>query len=332
MTQTNLTRRDVMLGAVGVAAVATLPVQAKAAPAAATAALSNQVAGFYRFKVGTLDAIAVADGALPQDDLAGTFATGADVSQVQAALDAKFIPNKGAHLHCNGMVLKSGADTILFDCGGKVAPTAGKLVDNLKAAGIAPEQVTKIMISHAHPDHIFGAVDDAGKSVFKNATFMMDENELAFWLSPDAAFPKSLLPADMQKWMLENVKLKLDAIKPQIQTFKAGADLGGGVTALALAGHTAGHTGFMITSGAESLLHFADAAHLYATALPHPEWKVLFDYDADMAVQTRKKLFDQLASDKTRAFGYHFPYPGLGHVGRTNTAYGWEQELWRWDV
>ncbi len=332
MTQNNFTRRDMMMGAAGLAALAVVPVKSLQAAPVLKPESTNQVPGFYHFTVGDLKASVIADGALPQEDIASTFAIGADKADVQDVLDAKFIPNAGAHLHCNALLLRSGTQVILFDCGGQVAPTSGKLVENLKASGVHPDQVSKVIISHAHPDHIFGAVDEQGRSVFKNASFLIHEQELAFWTGADAQMPKSLLPAETQKWMLENVKLKLDVIKPQIQTFKANSDLGHGVSAVDLAGHTAGHSGFLISSGSDSLLHFADAAHLYATALPHPEWKVLYDYDADKAIQTRKTLFDQLSKDKTRAFGYHFPYPGIGHVGVANNVYGWEQELWKWNI
>jgi glyoxylase-like metal-dependent hydrolase (beta-lactamase superfamily II) len=218
----------------------------------------------------------------------------------------------------NAVVIKTGTETILFDAGSGAGfqPTAGKIAESLVAAGVDPASIDKVVFSHAHPDHLWGAVGEGGATPFSKASFHISEAEWNFWTEEGLA---SKMPEGM-KGMIETTQAKLAALKEKIATFKPGADIASGLTAIDIAGHTPGHVGFEIAGG-DGLILAADTVNQPSVGFVHPDWRFGFDAIADMASANRRKLLDRAATDKIRLLGYHWPYPGIGYSESKDGAF-----------
>ena len=227
-------------------------------------------------------------------------------------------PATNADAATNVVLVKSGSDLILFDDGGgpNLAPTAGKLAENMAAAGIDPAAITKVVFTHAHPDHIFGTLKGDGTLLLPNAAYYTGETEWNFWTDPGLA---GKMPAQLGG-MIKGAQANLAAVKDRVTMVKGGAEFLPGITAVDTPGHTPGHLSFLIAGG-EGLLLTGDATTQQIISFEHPEWKFAYDAVHEQAVQTRKTLLDRLATDKTKLLGYHFIYPGVGMAEKNGTAY-----------
>jgi glyoxylase-like metal-dependent hydrolase (beta-lactamase superfamily II) len=221
------------------------------------------------------------------------------------------------------LVIKTGEHTVLVDTGADgLAPTTGDLLKNLKAEGITPEEITTVVLTHAHPDHIGGVLDTSGKPAFANARYVMSRTEWDFWTSkPDL---RGTGMDDHMKELLINCALKnLPPLKPQMELLEAEKEIAPGIHAISAPGHTPGHIALVISSAKEQLLHIADAA-LHPMHLEHPAWRNVFHLSEDGAVMTRQRLLDRAAADNVNVLAYHFPFPGLGRVTSSGNAWRWE--------
>jgi glyoxylase-like metal-dependent hydrolase (beta-lactamase superfamily II) len=222
---------------------------------------------------------------------------------------------------CNITLVRTPGETILIDVGAgpHYMPGAGKLADNLEAAGIDRKSITKVVLTHAHPDHLWGLLDDFDDTLmFPNASYVMSTAEFEFWMAEDVA---ARLPEDRRNFApaaqrnLTNVRDRLYLIAP-------GADIASGIRAIDTAGHTAGHISVEIASGNEIALVLADALMHPIISFAHPEWSPAADHhDPDRAIAARKRLLGRLASDHSLAIGFHLPFPGIGRVEMEGSAY-----------
>ncbi len=197
-----------------------------------------------------------------------------------------------------------------------MSPTAGKLLDSLKAAGTEPSAITKVIYTHAHPDHLWGSVGKDGALTFPNASFHMAETEFGFWSAPDLP---SKMPKEMEG-MVMGIQGQLAAIKDKTAFFKPGAEIVPGIMALDTAGHTPGHVSFEMAGG-DGLILTGDAVTAALVFFAHPEWKFGFDADQDMAIAARKKLLGMAAAEKKKMLGYHWPYPGIAMAEAKDGAF-----------
>ena len=192
----------------------------------------------------------------------------------------------------------------------------GKIAESLKAAGTEAGAVTKVIYTHAHPDHLWGTLGADGKSVFPNASFHVAEAEWNFWVTPDLA---SKMPKDMEG-MVKTTQSQLAAIKEKVAMFKPGAEVLPGINVLDTAGHTPGHVSFELAGG-DGLIITGDAIASPLVFFAHPDWKFGFDADPATAIANRKKLLDMAATGKKKLLGYHWPYPGIGMAEAKDGAY-----------
>lgn len=272
---------------------------------------------FYRFKIGAFDAIAFNDGAFNPPVTQSPFGVGEPVEAKEAVLREAFLPAGTVNLQFNVLLVRMGAETVLFDagCGGLFGAAGGRLAAQMAAAGVNPDEVTGVFLSHAHGDHFGGLFGGDGKTpVFKNAKHFVGRAEFDFWTgaSPDVSALRQ--PEEGRRGMVAGARGALEALRGKWRFVAGGDKILDGLEIIDAPGHTPGHLAFLISSGGEQLLHFVDAAHHHAITFARPEWVLAFDVRPEQAEATRRKLFDRAAADRLRVFGAHMPFPSLGHI------------------
>lgn len=327
-------RQFVSAALAGLPAFGLTPSEGRETPALAATAPFRQPF-VYQFSIGSLEAWSISDC-----DLA--FREGLDLMHPESerpAMRAEMVRHgeslDAIPLYVNLLVVKSGNEIALFDAGfGQVKnPRMGWLQDGLAAAGIAPEKVTAAFLSHAHADHLNGFVRD-GKPAFPNAAFHLLPEELTFWRTPEPDFSKSRRDPKGIPGMIREVRSHFDTLAGVTQPIKDGTELfGGRIRIEAAPGHTAGHACFRLRSEGQELLHLMDLAHHHLLMFSRPEWNISFDHDPELAIRTRQEYWEKAAAGRTRCYGFHLPWPGLGHiVQRAPAEYSWWPERWQWNA
>jgi glyoxylase-like metal-dependent hydrolase (beta-lactamase superfamily II) len=291
------------------------------ASTAATFALGLPAAAAtpHRFRHGEFEIIVVSDGhlVLPTSFLAPD----APPAERAALLKAAGQDGEQYQSPTNITLIRKGSELILVDAGSgdRFMPTAGKLFDNLKDAGIDKTSISKVVFTHGHPDHLWGALDDLDDLVLPNAAYYVGATEWDFWHGENATRG---LPAE-RAGFVTGARRRFAAIKDRVKMVKAGDDIVTGVRVVDSAGHTQGHVSLEIAGG-EGLIVGSDVLTHPLISFAHPEWRTTADHVPDQAVTTRKRLLDRLAADKSRLIGFHLPYPGVGTVARNGAAYRFE--------
>ncbi len=287
-----LTRRTVLAGT---AAAALAPVLSPATTHAAAPAAGKQAPGFYRYKLGDFEITVISDGVWVRK-LEETTVPGVPFAELQKAFADDLVPAGTFPLPFSPVVVNTGSKLVLLDTntGGRSFPTAGTYMENLTAAGIDPKAVDLVVISHFHADHINGIWTKDDQMAFPNAEIMVPEPEWAFWMD-DAKM--SAAPEGM-KGAFNNVRRVFGPIAAKVTRYQPGKAVAPGITTLATYGHTPGHTGFIVTSGNQSLMHLVDAVIYPTVWLRHPEWPYPGDVDKPLGIETRKRLLDRVAADK----------------------------------
>jgi glyoxylase-like metal-dependent hydrolase (beta-lactamase superfamily II) len=224
----------------------------------------------------------------------------------------------------NAFLLKLRDKLVLVDAGSgnTMGPTLGKLPDNLRALGVAPEQIEIILLTHLHPDHSNGLVDDDGRAIYPNAEIVLHADEAGFWLDRDPSTGAS-------ERISRNIAKSALTTKPyraRMRTVRAGEVLPG-VSALPLPGHTPGHSGWLIESGKEALLIWGDLVHLAAVQVARPDTGLVFDVDPQAACATRRRMFDRVAAERLKIAGAHLDFPGFGTIVRKGSGFRFEPDV-----
>jgi len=271
-------------------------------------------AGHYQFNVGAIDCTVLLDGVseLGVEGVLRRYPDGTEADYRQA-FESIGESLDDATSSMNILLAKMDSEIILVDAGQGGKPSGGELPVNLEAAGIAPESITLIVISHAHVDHVLGLPDDGGNAIFPNARYVISKEEWAFWgerLKTDWADQQPI--ADM----MQAKGLRLINMDETILP---------GLTAVPIPGHTPGQIALLFESEGEKLLHTADLLHS-PMQFPHPEWSAKFDADTRVSVPTRKNMLAHAADENLLTLFYHLAFPGLGYVKRRDNAFIWQAQ------
>ncbi|SDP05363.1 Glyoxylase, beta-lactamase superfamily II [Phyllobacterium sp. YR620] len=314
----DITRRTVLGAAASAAAFGlarklevTLPARAEAQVEPAT--------GFYKYTVGSIEVTAIYDGIWrkPHDP---AFIKNASVDETKQALAKAGLTTDFMPIPLTVVVLKVGDRLIMMDAGsgvGQWQANATHLPANMKAAGIDYTKIDTLMISHFHPDHVWGLMEkQTNASIFPNAEIIVNDAEYQWWTDPGRVDK-----------LAEGRKAAGRRIASVFPTWKNwnrvenGAEVAPGIQMIAAPGHTPGHSVFLVTSGNEQLMVSADTMYVPALLAAHPEWQGSYDQDGPMAIATRHKLIDRVIADNIKICGSHFPFPGSGTFVKDGNAY-----------
>jgi glyoxylase-like metal-dependent hydrolase (beta-lactamase superfamily II) len=278
----------------------------------------HQAPGFYRFKLGDYEVTILHDGArtFPLPD---SWVTNIAKDQALGAAAGAYMPEGKITIPFNPTLINTGSKLVLIDAGnGPSADGAvGQLFPNLAAAGLKPEDIDVVVLSHLHPDHINGIRTKDGIA-FPNASIVAPEPEWAFWMSDDN-MAKATGPID--KDFFANTRKILGGLNDRIGRYTRDKEVAPGITAVATPGHTPGHTSFAIASGNSRMMVQSDVTTIPAFFLRNPDWHVVYDHDADMAQKTRHQFYDMAATEKMLVAGYHFSFPSAGHIEKDGAGY-----------
>jgi glyoxylase-like metal-dependent hydrolase (beta-lactamase superfamily II) len=313
----DLSRRDLMAGA-SLAAAFGLTSRLIIDPAFAQKT-ADPTKGFVSYKVGSAEVTAIYDGIFekPHDP---TFISNASVDDTKAAMVKAGLSPDFVSISGTVSVVKNGGKTILCDSGtGGYAPgwVSGKIAPNMKAAGIDPAKIDIVLISHFHPDHIFGLMEkDTNAQVYPNAEIVVSDVEYKFWTDP-AVIDK--LP-EARKGLARRVQATFPTWK-NIKQVTGEADVAPGMKFVMAPGHTPGHRAFLLASGNDSLMLSNDTMYVPALNVANPGWRGAYDQDGATAEATRRAMMDKLIADKMMVAGFHFPFPGVGMIAKDGTGY-----------
>jgi glyoxylase-like metal-dependent hydrolase (beta-lactamase superfamily II) len=317
-----LARRSFFLASGALLASPAIMHHALAQPAPAP---SVQTPGFHRFKVGSFTVTTVHDGFFARP-LEG-FVRNAPLAEVQSVLRDAFLPQDRLVIPFTVTFLDTGRDLVVFDSGnGVTAPgaTNGRMIGNMRAAGIDPTKVTRVVMSHFHGDHVNGLLNAEGLAAFPNAEVIVPEAEIAWW--GDAT--NETRSPEGQRATFANSARRLAPYAARLRRIGPDAEVVPGVRSVAAYGHTPGHTCYHIADGAEQMMFVADTTNRPELLARRPEFHIIFDFDAVAAEATRRRIYDRVATDRIRITGYHFPFPANGFLAKEGSGYRFVAADW----
>ena len=284
---------------------------AMAEPPAATAR-------FVTFSIGDLNAVALEDGTLEQPNDGKSFIVGRSPSEVAAVLASGGAATDHFEFGLQPLLVRGNHRVLLFDTGAgrNFGPIAGALVSSLLAAGVDPSSVTDIFISHVHGDHVGGLLNSEGGLAFPNATIHISAPEWSY-LSGMNAHTAQIV--GIPQW-----DALVRTITPKVAPFEPDADIIPGlVKAVAIKGHTPGHSAYLIGTGAKTLLYIGDTLHNFIVSVRDPQWLTSFDADPPTAAASRVAFVARVAASGQRLYAVHFPFPGVGIITKQDGVYRW---------
>ena len=268
--------------------------------------------------IGAIQVMTVSDGVLN-----ATLNNFLGVTPAEAERMSGFPAAGPVPLAVNAFLLQFNGKRVLVDAGtgSTMGPTLGKLPDNLRTLGVAPDSIDTILLTHIHPDHSNGLVDDEGQPNFPNAEVIVHADDVRFWVEREPE-------ASDNEFRQRNMKAARRAFAPYRDRVRAitGGEPLPGISAQPQPGHTPGHTGWLVSSGDDALLIWGDIVHVTGVQFARPDAALTFDLDPDAARRSRSRVFDWVATDRIRVAGAHLDLPAFGYVQRSGAGYRFEPE------
>jgi glyoxylase-like metal-dependent hydrolase (beta-lactamase superfamily II) len=281
----------------------------------------KQAPGIYRRRIGDAMVTVINDGYL---DMPFELLRGVPLEDMHALMREMF--HEGPpRITVNAYVVQIGGRTILVDAGGGSTTvfSMGLLPENLRTAGFSPSDFDMVVLTHIHPDHSSGLLNTLGGPMFPRAELVIHADDIAFWSDP--GLRDGHIPAAMP--YLDSAAAMLGAYREQLRPSDAGT-VAPGLTQLALPGHTPGHAGYRLDSAGETLLIWGDTVHVPEIQVPRPQVTSEYDIDELLAAESRRRIFDLVATERLLVAGGHLHMPGFAHVVRDSDSYRLVPESW----
>jgi glyoxylase-like metal-dependent hydrolase (beta-lactamase superfamily II) len=318
----NPTRRSFVFAGAAGASLTILPAMIPAAFGKAPLA-GSQAISVHRMKVGEFEVTAMLDGYI---DVQPTVLQ-ADQELVKTLLTQGGWPAAPMRLPVNTFLVNTGDKLVLLDAGGAklIGPGAGRLPQCLAAAGITPDQIDEVYITHCHGDHLHGTVTPEGGRMFPNAILRIAKDDLDYWGS---AAEEAKAPENQRgRWM--PAKRAIAAYGDRIKPFTLGEELTRGIRSVEASGHTPGHSCYMVQSGSARLLAIGDTMHVAPVQFPRPEITVAFDWDQAKARAKRMSIFEMAVKEGIPIAAVHLPFPGIGRLRKNGDAFVFDPAPWQ---
>jgi glyoxylase-like metal-dependent hydrolase (beta-lactamase superfamily II) len=326
---TTFTRRNALSAVACVTGTAALRFGAPAR--AATPPAGKQVAGWYRYKIGSFEVTVATDG-VARFKMAEDHVTNIKLDTVNAALAEVFMQKDMMTTPYNPVAVNTGSRLLIIDTGTgeanykKTNGVGGQFIANLAAAGIERTAVDAVIISHYHGDHINGLLMADNSLTYPNAEILVPAPERKYWMDDGEMSRANTVRVETN---FKNVRRVFSPeVMKHVRTYEWGKDVVPGITAQGTPGHTPGHTSYLIASGSEQVYVQSDVTHVPFLFVRHPDWHAYYDQDGVMAETTRRKVYDMLAAEKMRVQGFHYPFPSLAHVEKDGNGYRYIPVPW----
>ena len=322
-----INRRRIMLSAVagasGTLLGAGVPALAQPAPAAR---IGN--AGHYRFQIGDIAATVISDGNIGGPPT--VYASDAPEVELEAVLRNAFLPTDFMTLNLNALLLEIGGRRVLLEAGAgaTMGPNGGRLFDHLRALGLSADDIDVVVVSHTHPDHVGNLRTVEGGRAFPRARVLAPRADWAFFVEGEPDLSYMPVSTEFRQRFAANIRQSLQPVADGIELYDAGTELLPGLTTLPAAGHTPGMSAFLVHSGSDQLLLTADLAYHPVINIDRP-WRPGPDRDQEAAAAVRRRIFDRAAADRLLVLGFHYPFPGLGRILKTDRGFAWVPAGWQ---
>jgi glyoxylase-like metal-dependent hydrolase (beta-lactamase superfamily II) len=329
MSELTLNRRKIMLTAATGASAFFLPTAAVLSQIAPdTQQAKQRNAGHYRFRVGDISATVLSDGLIGGPPR--VYASNAPEAELQEVLKRAFLPLDRLTLNLNTLLIETNRRRILLEAGAgqTMGPQGGRIFENLAAIGLRPKDIDVVVVSHTHPDHVGNLRTADGGKAFPRAAIFAPRADWDFFVRNDPDLSYMPVPEDFRRNFAAAIKRSVEPVTNGIELYEAGAEIVPGLTTLPAFGHTPGMANFLVQSGGDQLLLTADLAYHPIVNVDRP-WTPGPDRDKDTALASRRRIFDMAAADRLLVLGFHYPFPGLGRILKTDTAYAWVPVNWQ---
>lgn len=283
----------------------------------ASISVAQEPARIHRMKAGSAEVIALHDGYLV---LQRSILKNIDAPTVNNLLGS----DEAVPTTVNAFLIKLNGHIVLVDAGGRGQAYGGDLdhlAECLRSAGVKPESVEAVLLTHLHFDHMSGLTTPEGKRAFPNARLRLAQAEYDYFLNP--ALENSTIEYDRRRYSQAKAAFGPYMADGSVRPFAPGEVPFADVTAMPIPGHTPGHTVYAVGSGKDAVWFVGDIVHFGKLQFKHPEASVSFDTDSDQARARRLEILQKASQSGAVLAAGHLAFPGMGRVKVDGRGFDW---------